>query len=1199
MSKMMEAGSAVRLFFFLSTIFRPVLLQGDGVLGCGGFVKSDVDINFSLVEVKLYTPHGSIKYQTDCAPNTGYYLIPLYDKGDYILKVEPPAGWSFEPTSIDLHVDGTTDKCSLGEDINFKFTGFSVTGKVVSEGQTEGPEGVSLSLVETRSQAVQQTVHTSVGGSYTITGVMPGEYTVKASHPKWKFNKAETRVKVVDDNVNAGNALSVAGYDVKGQVFSEGEPMKGVNFVLFSANGKKPAVGGCDKALPKGYPSASQQPLCHVTSQADGSFVFTTIPTGQYYLVPFYKGEHITFDVEPEKLDFEVTHDSVAFEKNFEVAGFSVSGRVVESNQGVGIAKATVLINGVTTTTTDTTGTYHLENMKTGTYTLSVTADNIFFPENTVKITPNTPQLPDIVATDFNVCGKVTIDRIPESLGAVTSQRRIIYSPEGKGSEAVSKVTDADGKFCVKVKPGKYNFNVYLSDGEKEAGLHLAPGHRQVAVGNKPVMDVNFSQFRAKVSGAISCMEKCGELEVSLNAVGRQDAKVLAKAKETGATSASFIFENVLPGKYKATIVQDSWCWKSKTVDLEVGEGDVTGVSFTHNGYILKCSISHPITLNFAHEKKSGTVGSFQLNKGTNRFCLAQAGVYQLTPDSCHKFEQEVYSYDTANPVALTLTAIQHIATGTVKTEEKVADITVTIKSSVEDTATVIGPLSLSSGGAKDKGPFTYTFSHWAKAGEKLEISVKSKEVLFYPAKKEVTIDGESCPGEVASFTGRKGVFMTGEVQPPLEGVTITVTSEDGSMDPVLLTTEASGKYRVGPLHGDVKYSVAAEKTGYVITPDASKKDVFRAFKLGEISVKVLDKQGQPMPGVLLSLSGERQYRSNNITGDTGTLVFTSLSPGQYYLRPMTKEYKFEPQSQSITVEEGTTMNIVISGTRVAYSVYGKVTSLNGEPEAGVVVEAVGEGQGCEQFQEEAKTEQDGSYRIRGLQPKCQYDVHLKTGQVNTHIERAGPKSRIIKVADKDFTDINIIAFRRMNQMDISGNVMTPEEHLPHLKARLYREDAPDSPVHTISLGRSTFFYFPTLQMDNVKYTLRLECTLPKSQYDFVDPEVSFTANISFKHYKFSFEPKRKMVDQELSPGSFLILPVVAIIILALYNYQTVLPMALQMVGQVQAFAQHQQQQQQQQRQQQHHSGDTEPFMEQNSAESSPARKRPKARKAQ
>lgn len=45
--------------------------------------------------MKLYTTHGSIKYQTDCAPNTGYYLIPLYEKADFILKVEPPKGWSF------------------------------------------------------------------------------------------------------------------------------------------------------------------------------------------------------------------------------------------------------------------------------------------------------------------------------------------------------------------------------------------------------------------------------------------------------------------------------------------------------------------------------------------------------------------------------------------------------------------------------------------------------------------------------------------------------------------------------------------------------------------------------------------------------------------------------------------------------------------------------------------------------------------------------------------------------------------------------------------------------------------------------------------------------------------------------------------------------------------------------------------------
>lgn len=40
-----------------------------------------------------------------------------------------------EPTSVDLHVDGVSDICTKEEDINFVFTGFSVTGtvKIVKE----------------------------------------------------------------------------------------------------------------------------------------------------------------------------------------------------------------------------------------------------------------------------------------------------------------------------------------------------------------------------------------------------------------------------------------------------------------------------------------------------------------------------------------------------------------------------------------------------------------------------------------------------------------------------------------------------------------------------------------------------------------------------------------------------------------------------------------------------------------------------------------------------------------------------------------------------------------------------------------------------------------------------------------------------------------------------------------------------------
>jgi len=50
---------------------------------------------------------------------------------------------------------------------------------------------------------------------------------------------------------------------------------------------------------------------------------------------------------------------------------------------------------------------------------------------------------------------------------------------------------------------------------------------------------------------------------------------------------------------------------------------------------------------NFTHEKRVDSVGSFNLTKGINKFCLSVPGVYQLTPVSCRQFEHDVYTYNT------------------------------------------------------------------------------------------------------------------------------------------------------------------------------------------------------------------------------------------------------------------------------------------------------------------------------------------------------------------------------------------------------------------------------------------------------------------------------------------------------------------------------------------------------------------------
>lgn len=51
----MGVKRSLSIIILLSLIVdKAASAEGDGVLGCGGFVKSDVEINFSLVEVIIY-----------------------------------------------------------------------------------------------------------------------------------------------------------------------------------------------------------------------------------------------------------------------------------------------------------------------------------------------------------------------------------------------------------------------------------------------------------------------------------------------------------------------------------------------------------------------------------------------------------------------------------------------------------------------------------------------------------------------------------------------------------------------------------------------------------------------------------------------------------------------------------------------------------------------------------------------------------------------------------------------------------------------------------------------------------------------------------------------------------------------------------------------------------------------------------------
>ncbi|NWR32378.1 NOMO1 protein, partial [Tachuris rubrigastra] len=1157
----------------------------DIVVGCGGFVKSDVEINYSLIEIKLYTKHGTLKYQTDCAPNNGYFMIPLYDKGDFILKIEPPLGWSFEPTSVDIHVDGINDICTKGGDINFVFTGFSVNGKVLSKGQTLGPAGVQVALRNAGSDINIQATITQPGGKFAFSKVLPGEYEIFASHPTWMLKEAKTVVRVTSSNAYAASPLIVAGYNVSGSVRSDGEPMKGVMFLLFSSSVTKEDVVGCNISPVDGFQSRDESLsyLCSVVSKEDGSFSFLSLPSGKYTVIPFYRGERITFDVAPSRLDFLVEHDSLQIEPVFHVMGFSVTGRVLNGPEGEGVADATVTLNNQIKVKTKADGSFRLENITTGTYTIHAKKEHLFFDTITVKIAPNTPQLANIIATGFSVCGRISVTRFPDTVKQI-SKYKVTMIPGDKDKAAlVTTETDPHGAFCFKAKSGTYNLQVIIPEAETRAGLALKPKMFPVTVTDRPIMDVTFSQFLASVSGKISCLDSCGDLMVTLQSVSRQGEKRTLQLSGNR-DSVSFTFENVLPGKYKVSIVHEDWCWKNKSLELEVMEEDVSGVEFRQTGYMLRCSLSHAITLEFYQDGNGPeNVGVYNLSKGVNRFCLSKPGVYEVTPRSCHQFEHEYYTYDTSSPSILTLTAVRHHVLGTIVTD-KLMDVTITIKSSIDsEPALVLGPLKSiqelrreqqlaeiesrrqerekkgqEEEGTKPpvqemveelQGPFLYEFSYWARSGEKITVTPSSKELLFYPPYVEAFVSGESCPGKLIEIHGKAGLFLEGRIHPELEGVEIVI-SEKGATSPLITVfTNDKGAYSVGPLHSDLEYTITAQKEGFVLTAVEGTVGDFKAFALAGVTFEIKSEDDQALAGVLLSLSGG-VFRSNLLTQDNGMLTFSNLSPGQYYFKPMMKEFRFEPSSQMIEVQEGQNLKIRITGYRTAYSCYGTVSSLNGEPEQGVSVEAVGQ-KDCSIYGEDTITDEEGKFRLRGLRPGCVYHVQLKA-EGNDHIERALPQHRAIEVGNSDIDDVNIIAFRQINQFDLSGNVITSSEYLSTLCVKLYKSENLDNPIHTVNLGLSLFFHFPPLLRDGENYVVLLDSTLSKSQYDYTLPQVSFTAIGYHKHITLVFSPTRKLPEQDIAQGSYIALPLTLLLLLAGYNHDKLIPLLLQLTTRLQ-----------------------------------------------
>ena len=1106
-------------------LLLPVIASGQDVVGCGGFIQSTINMDFSKVEVKLYTKQGTHKYSTDCAPN-GYFLIPIYDKGTFVIKVESSSGWSFRPESIEITVDGVTDPCSLGKDINFVFSGVSVSGRVVSQGQLVGPSGVSLSLIINEEVVVKG--ETTEGGQYHFPHILPGTYLLRASHPVWLFLLSEVNVTVHTDSVEVEGSIKLSGYDVTGKVQNVHGTREGAQLILISTD--RTIIPGmtvdCEKQeistdiLEILFVADGEKPLCVATSDSNGVFKFKSLPTGFYRLYPYFKTA-VNFEVKPSSLKFEVGHASVVLDTVFTVTGFTVYGQVLYSKNGKGIAQAEISVLKFGKTLTDSSGSFHLDGITPGMYTFDVVARDVLFETTEIEITPKDLHLPSVFPKKFSLCGNIAINSPLDKSSRINERSVFLSSTTGVVVHPTTAFCDAAGDFCFYVQPGDYIVKPVLTELETEYGLALAPSEIQISVTDQPVKGLKFSQFQAVLSGAVKCLskEKCHKITVSLHGIKGSKSHTQALTSLDG----KFVFQKVLPGKYEVSIVKDEWCWEKQIIVVVVSDKDVDDVLFVQSGYMMPYISSHAAVMHYQHSKDNKTSGLFDLAKGMGRLCLIKPGQYILTLESCHKFEQQKYSFDTHKPLVVQLSATQHQVSGTIIATEPVDGLKLSV--SREDGDVQLTTVTTSKG-SKIKGEkdlFVYHYTFLSTAG-KIKVIPQFTDFLFKPPFRIVDVSIDDCTERVQPYHGSRGIYIEGKVSPPVSQVAIELVIND---EVHVLKSDERGYYRYGPVDSETKHTVTASKDGYEIVPDEKFGD-FKATKLGFISVRISNTDGQPLPGVLLSLTG-LQYRNNSITGETGILTYTHLPPGQYFIKPLLKEYDFSPVSQSINIEKETESTLEITAKQVAFSCFGKVTSLGQSPEANIDVKALGMGD-CSGHHEETSTNSDGHFRLRGLKPGCQFSIEVERDTEVQRIVRSIPEKEIISVTTEDVLDINIIVIRATGEFGLSGNVVTDVEYLQSLRVNLYEDGHQDVPVHTVVLGTSSFFYFPMLPADGRLYVLELESHLSTHTYSFSLPSQTFTTSGYHEHITFEFKPQLKGADVEaISKGPIIVALIVTL----------------------------------------------------------------------
>jgi hypothetical protein len=772
---------------------------------------------------------------------------------------------SLAPNEISVTVDGITDDCSTNKDIVFSFIGFSISGKVNTIGKDDGPAGVTVQLLSADLNQVIAQTSTVHNGRFMFNGVPSGSYKLQGAHPTWTVSKELVDVTVANDSVVIPKgSLTIEGYNVMGYIRSNGKPVGGVQFLLYHQNDSEFNCAGDVDALSHSSGDGAPPP-CVAVSDVNGTFSYPSLPPGQYKMISHYEDKGSHFEVTPTQVLFVVSNDSLVIDPVFEVHGFTVFGKVLKGKQDtVGLEGLKVEFGSEELTViTDENGNYKLTNISAGSYTIKVYSDVYYFSPLMIDVDPSSPHLPPLLPAGYSVCGHVTITthpHVPFKVESCSIQAVV-------GSEQVTKTgpVDTDGHFCLMLPTGNHTINAMVTDVDSVRGLALVPSYLTVTVETDPINGLEFKQFTSSISGNISYISGCTTFHVGLQRLNDSVQNV-----ESYKTVDNFKFNQVLPGRYIVHVFGDvQWCWETEEVEVEVSiEGDPPEVTFTQTGYQLKVYSSHDTRVIMRNNDDGSIMHSFTVGKGLYQTCINQSGYFSLIPKSCHVFDSDVYLFITDILTPITLKAISHYVNVSVYTPNDTQPVDLLVMSSTNPDKTH-QPRRVEQ--TIDGLIHHYYFT--AKPDSSIDVIPQSNKLLCSPKRLHYEV-GKDCPEVLPSIKCDRGHFISGHIEPPLEGVVITIATTGA--DPLVVSTDDKGLYEVGPFLDMLEYTVVAQYDGYMFEALDDDRYSFRAIKKSQLNIKISSDGDAPLEGVLVSLNGE-SIRASNKTDSTGSVLYMDM----------------------------------------------------------------------------------------------------------------------------------------------------------------------------------------------------------------------------------------------------------------------------------------------------------------------------------